>query len=155
VAQWRRCSRQVIDVLGVLDHHLMAKELLSTSLVDIFLYQGFSQINVKRVALQEVLNFNKSFMTSWSIHFLLPRLQTWFAKELSRLYIYCGPFPLFIENHRSSPSRSSILVSLVVFSPSCAILSVSHISLVLSNPFTLLYYSIHKNQEVLWWICGG
>jgi hypothetical protein len=78
---------------------------------------------------------------SWSSHFVLPRLRTWFTKVLSRLYMACGSSPWLSMNRPSSPSIVSCLVILVTSSPSCAVLSTSQISLALFNPCTLLYSS--------------
>jgi hypothetical protein len=78
---------------------------------------------------------------SWSSHFVLPRLRTWFTKVLSRLYMACGSSPWLRTNRPSSPSIVSRLVILVTSSPSCAVLSTSQISLALFNACTLLYSS--------------
>jgi hypothetical protein len=112
-----------------------------TSSRDISLYLGSPRINCTYVGLRKTSDLRITLTISWSSHFVLPRLRTWFTKVLSRLYIACGSSPWLSMNQPSSPSIISRLVILVTSSPSCAVLSTSQISLAVSNPCTLLYSS--------------
>jgi hypothetical protein len=112
-----------------------------TSSGDISVYLGSPHINCTCVGLRKTSDLRITLTISWSSHFLLPRLRTWFTKVLSRLYISCGSSPWRSRKRPSSPSIVSRLVILVTPSPSCAVLSTSQISLALFNPCTLLYSS--------------
>jgi hypothetical protein len=69
------------------------KNLPITSSGDISVYLGSPQINCTCVGLRNTSYLRLTLTISWSSHFVLPRLRTWFTKVLSRLYIACGSSP--------------------------------------------------------------
>lgn len=72
-----------------------------------------------------------------------------------RLYLVVLVLLSLMAKRSSSPSRSSILV---ILSPSYAVLSISYISLAISNLFILLYSSLYRETRStvvvweLWWM---
>jgi hypothetical protein len=61
-----------------------------------------------------------------------------------RLYLVVLVLLSLMAKRSSSPSRSSILV---ILSPSYAVLSISYISLAISNLFILLYSSLYRETR--------
>jgi hypothetical protein len=57
---------------------------------DISLYLGSPQINCTCVGLRKTSDLRITLTISWSSHFVLLRLRTWFTKVLRRLYILSG-----------------------------------------------------------------
>jgi hypothetical protein len=65
-----------------------------TSSGDISVYLGLPRINCTCVGLRKTSDLIITLTISWSSHFLLPRLRTWFTKVLSRFVHILWLLPL-------------------------------------------------------------